>query len=1058
MLRSSRFYVLLVFISTLFFTAGLYAQVVGGTIAGRVTDATGALIPGVQVILRNRETGSTRTVTTGSSGTFAAPSEPVGTYALEASAPGFAPYNNPGVVLAIGQTLELTLTLRAAGSETVVVNDTPPSVNTTTEQTSGLVDSRQVKELPLNGRSYDQLITLNPGTVNATNQRAGGVGTSNSSVGSMFAVSGRRPQDNLFLLNGIEYTGASLINVTPGGTSGQLLGIDGIREFNVVTDTYSAAYGKRDGAQISIVTTNGTNQVHGSAYEFARNSFFDARNYFDGARIPEFQRNDYGAALGGPLRKDKAFLFANYEGYRQNLGVSLLTLVPDAASRAKAVASVQPLLNLWPVANGPEVTINGAGTGIAQWTGTSPQHIREDFATTRFDDALATNDSLTAVYTVDDSSASTPSNDPYSLVNERLREQVLSAEEKHVFAKVVNIARFGYSRANYYFFGYVPAAQQALTLSVRSGAPTYAVVIAGSTASNGASSVTTAGANVGSNNAITRNLFTFDDHAYYTVGKHTIQGGAWVQRLQSNDNLAQDQYGLASFASVSTFLAGTIKTFTYAPQTTELGWRTLFADAFLEDSYRITERLQARVGFRSESSTGWSEVQGRAGVYGFTNGVINTNPTIQSNALTVNHALFLPEPRVGLAWNVFGDGRTSVTAGAGLHHSLLDALDYRLDQAAPYNTVLSYANTSVANPVSGTPQVSPSTVDSGIRTPTLLAYNLRIEQQLARSTTLSVAYDGSHSSHQILNGDLNEPAYTVLANGTIFYPTTTRANPAVANTTSWWSGGSGNYNALIVDVRHDLAQGLQFRANFTWAKNLDDGSAWNTSVSSNTPAFVSVPSLPHLDYGRAATDIRHAAAVNATYELPFGTGKAYFGSAGPLVGRALSGWSLSTIANVFDGFPFSPQLGYNPTGSGDSRNPVRPDVNPNFRGALYPGGSTAARAAQYFNPNAFSTPAFGTVGNVRRDSLTGPGFVDWDVSLLKSTNITEHVRAQFRAEFFNVLNHTNLQLPNEVVFAAGPTQGNAAAQSTAAAFGSRGVITSTANTSREIQLGLKILF
>ena len=344
-------------------TTAVRAQVVGGNISGRVTDATGAVVQGAHVVVRNEDTGSQRTLTTNGDGAFSAPSEPVGSYSITADASGFSEYKRDAVTLAIGQTLELTLPLRVAGSEQVTVNDAPASVNVTTEQTAGLVNSRQVKDLPLNGRSYDQLITLNPGAVNATNQRAGGVGTSNSSVGSMFAVSGRRPQDNLFLLNGIEYTGASLINVTPGGTSGQLLGIDGIHEFNVVTDTYSAAYGKRDGAQVSIVTTSGTNQAHGSVYEFARNSFFDARNYFDGARIPEFQRNDFGASLGGPIKRDKAFLFANYEGYRQNLGESLMTLVPDAASRAKAVASVQPLLNLWPVANGPEVLVNGAGDG-----------------------------------------------------------------------------------------------------------------------------------------------------------------------------------------------------------------------------------------------------------------------------------------------------------------------------------------------------------------------------------------------------------------------------------------------------------------------------------------------------------------------------------------------------------------------------------------------------------------------------------------------------------------------------------------------------------------------
>ena len=975
-------------------------------------------------------------------------------------ASGFAPYKRTAITLTVGQTLNLTLSLSITGSETITVRDVPSAVNLSSDQISGLVDARQVKELPLNGRSYDQLLLLNPATVNYTNQRSGSTGTSNSSVGSMFSASGRRPQDNLFLLNGIEYTGASLINTTPGGTSGQLLGIDGIHEFNVVTDTYSASYGKRDGAQVSISTTGGNNALHGSAYEFLRNSFFDARNYFDSARIPEFQRNNFGASLGGPIKKDKLFLFGNYEGYRQNLGESIVTLVPDAASRSKAVASVQRLLNLWPVANGPEILQNGANTGIAEYIGTAPQHIREDFSTSRFDYTIGSADTFNTIYTIDDSYASSPSADPYSYVNENLREQVLSLQEQHVFSpRLVNVVRAGLSRSTFYFYGYVPAAQQALTPSVRPGVPTYAVVISGSTASNGASSITTAGANVGSNNGITRNLYTFDDHAYYTVGKHTIQAGVWLQRLQSNDNLAQDQYGQASFASLSTFLNGAIKTFTYAPVTTELGWRTLFADAFVEDTWHITPTFEARIGFRSETSTGWSESQNRASVYTFANGIISTTPTSGlSNALTSNHAMFLPEPRVGFAWNVFGDGHTSLTGGVGLHHTLLDALDYRLDQAAPYNTVYSYSSSTVANPTGATPAVSPSTVNSAIRTPTLFSYDLKIEQQLAPATSLTIGYTGSHSYHQIMNGDLNEPAYQVQSNGAIYYPNTTKANPAVANTTSWWAGASGNYNALVVDLRRNFNHGLQLRGNYTWSKNLDDGSAWNTSVSSNTPAFVAVPALPHLDYGPAATDIRNVASINATYDLPFGQNKAFLGDVDNLTDHIVSGWSVASITTLLSGFPFSPQLGYNPTGSGDSRNPVRPNVTPGFSGPLYLGGSIAQRVAQYFNPAAFSAPAAGYVGNAARDSLVGPGFANWDLSLMKSTALSEHTHLQFRAEFFNIVNHTNLQLPNEVVYSAGPTQGTTASQNTVAALGSPGVISATANTSRQIQLGLKLLF
>ena len=274
----------------------LRAQLVGGTIEGDVVDPTNAVLEHATVVIRNDETGTERSLVTGADGKFSAPSIPVGVYTVSASHEGLSPLNRTGITLAVGQSLHLHLVLTLGSVEqTVTVEDSPPTVDTSTLQSQGLVDERQVKELPLNGRSFDQLVLLNPASVSYTTQRSGGVGTSNSSVGNMYSVSGRRPQDNLFLLNGIEYTGASLINVTPGGTSGQLLGVEAVREFNVVSDTYGANYGKRTGAQVSIITASGSNQVHGSVYEFFRNSALDARNYFDQAQIAPFQRNDFGA-------------------------------------------------------------------------------------------------------------------------------------------------------------------------------------------------------------------------------------------------------------------------------------------------------------------------------------------------------------------------------------------------------------------------------------------------------------------------------------------------------------------------------------------------------------------------------------------------------------------------------------------------------------------------------------------------------------------------------------------------------------------------------------------
>jgi Carboxypeptidase regulatory-like domain len=1038
-----------------------FAQMVGGTISGDVVDSAGAAVAHADVVIRNDETGSERKFTTAEGGSFSAPSVAVGVFTVSVTREGFAPLARTGITLTVGQNVQLHLALTVGGvQQSVSVVDTPSVVETSTLQTQGLVDEKQLKELPLNGRSFDQLIQLNPASVSYTTQRSGGVGTSNSSVGNMFSVSGRRPQDNLFLLNGIEYTGASLINVTPGGTSGQLLGVDAVREFNVVSDTYGANYGKRAGAQISIITASGGNKMHGSVYEFLRNSALDARNYFDQSQIPAFQRNNFGAALGGALRHDKLFAFGNYEGYRQHLGLSAVSFVPDDASRAAAVASVRPLLALWPVANGPELlNPNGSKSGIAEAFSNPPQYVREDFGTTRIDANLSPNDLLFGVYTVDDSDATTPSQNPYSTIYERLREQVVSAQEQHVFSpNLLNTLRVGYSRAAYYFTGEAPASVPGWI----SGKPVGAVVIAGSTASNGASQVTLAGANTGSNNQAVRNLFTVDDHIFWTRGKHQLEVGLWLQRLQSNDNLAQNQYGQASFSTLSSFLQGNVATFTVVPAPTALGWRSLYGAGYIEDAWKVTPRLELRAGFRSESTNGWNEAKGRASNYGFTDGVINTNPTIGDSALSDNHAKFMPEPRIGLAYDLFGNGKTAVRASFGVHRALLDALDYRLDQTAPFNTTLSFSNTTVdklstlaAGGTTGSGLISPSNVQPDIDTPTVLAWTFKIEQQIAPATSLTIGYIGSHGYHQILSEDQNTPATVVcpascpaaLAPGTVYYPTSTKANPKVANTTSWVSQGISSYNGLEVDVRRQLSHGLQLRGVYTFASNLDDGSAWNTSVSANTPAFVMYPGNPGLDYGPAATNIRHAGAINGTWELPL----QHLLSAGPLTERVAGGWSLSGIATLQSGFPLSPQLGYNPTGNGDTRNPVRPNPASDFHGQLYPG-----TVKQWFNAAAFSAPYPGTFGSVGRDTLTGPGLKELDMSLVKNTIIRERLRAQFRAEFFNVLNHANFTTPNPVVFSSGPTPKTptVAAQVSPTA----GVVSATATTSRQIQFGLKLLF
>ncbi|MGH7971568.1 MAG: carboxypeptidase regulatory-like domain-containing protein, partial [Limisphaerales bacterium] len=622
---------------------------------------------------------------------------------------------------------------------------------------------------------------------------------------------------------GVEYTGAAEINMQPGATSGQLLGVDAVREFHVVTGAYGAEYGKRPGAQVSILTDSGTNQWHGTAFEFLRNSALDARNFFDHGSKPSFQRNQFGGALGGPIRKNKTFIFGNYEGYRQHLRLSSVALVPDAEARAGFLPGPDgtlvdvgvapesaPLLSLWPQANGPEL-----GNGIAEAFSHPLQTVREDFGTARFDRHFSEADSLSAIYTADDSDDFTPSDNPLSLDVESLREQVASLEETHVISPTaLNVARVGFSRAAYFYTG-----QSAVDLpGFIQGKPIGAVVIGGGASPNAATQITLAGTNIGSNLVINRNLFTYEDRVAMHKGLHQIIAGAWFQQIQSNDRLALSQYGQASFSSLQNFLQGNVSTFVAVPSPT--AWRSLEGAWYVQDDMRLRRNLTLALGFRDEVTNGWKEAKGRAANFVFNSqGVIETGPRVGDSVFTVNRARFLPEPRVGLALDPLGHGQTVVRAAFGLYADLQDALSYRLDQNAPFNTTLHMKNVPLSSfplvPGGDLPAqalVEPAGVQPSLATPMVESYSLGIEQALTRNTVLRVSYAGSHGYHEIVSLDANVPrVYTcpaapcpdTLPAGTLYTPPgAPLANPQLANTWTWFSEGISSYNALQTEVQH----------------------------------------------------------------------------------------------------------------------------------------------------------------------------------------------------------------------------------------------------------------
>ena len=1083
----------LVLVLLLLMTATFVQAQEASSVIGTVADASGAAISGAHITVQNLGTGARRTTVSGREGQYEVLSLSAGRYRILARKHGFAREVRTGIHLAVGQSATANLILHIGSvRQQVTVHADASRISLTTSDISGLVGQRQVRNLPLNGRSYDELMTLDPGIVNYTSQKTGGIGVSNSTVGNNFAVSGNRPQQNLYLLNGIEFTGAAEVNMQPGGVSEELLGVDAVREFNVLRDNYGAEYGKRPGAQVLIVTQSGTNHFHGSVYEFLRNNVLDAPNYFDRGSAPPFQRNQFGAALGGPLQRNRTFLFGNYEGFRQHLHQTGVDLVPDANARLGLLPcrlvsptpnpcpasglvrvgiapGVAPLLHLWPM---PSPGAPDFG-GISEAFNSPLQIIQDDFGTARLDRIFSARDTFSGVYTIDASSDLTPtSTNLYSTDLENLTEHVASLEETHIFSpSLLNVVRIGFSRAYYYYTGEpTPGTPAASVPGFVADHAVGQVVVGGSAAANPAAQISLAGSNVGTNLHIARNLFTYKDRLTLTRGRQNISAGVWVEPLQSNEDLALLQAGQATFAGLQQFVEGTIANLGYDPAPTEMNWRMLMGAWYVQDVVRFTPRLTLSLGFRDGFTNGWNEAHNRAANFVFQNGVIQTQPRIGHSIFTVNHAKFLPQPRIGLAWQPVA--HTVIHAGFGMYYDMQDALGYRMDQNAPFNPTYHVLHLPVASlPVSAgtlpaSAKIAPAGVQPNMKTPTLVSWSLRVDRQLTPNTYFSVGYIGSHGYHEMLSLDDNEPtpavcpsascpaaypasfptplAGSAVPDGANYIPAgTPLANPNLGAAWAWFSLGSSSYNALQLDFHHRPTHGLLLRGVYTWSKALDDGDSLNATASGNAPGLVSNPFDIRADWGPATYDVRNVATADTLYQLPLGHGQRYLAHLRGFANALASGWTATSIVTLQSGFPFTPELSYNPSNNGDATNPVRPFVNPVFHGRVITG-----RPSQWFHPAAFLAPPPGSgfYGNLGRDSLSGPSLATWDFSTLKDTALRGRLHLQFRVEIFNLLNRANFNTPNLVVFTPSGLSPTA------------GVITSTSTTARQVQFGAKLLW
>ena len=1047
-------------------TAGpsLLAQTTTATISGRAVDQSGAVMPGVSVTLSHLETGETRTTLTDDAGRYRVPQLALGEYEVRAELSGFKTVVRSGITLTVRREAVVELVLEVGSViETVEVTGEAPLVNTRNAVLSGLVDDRAIAELPLNGRSFDNLITLSAGTFFHQNrERLIGAGP-----GNYFSVSGLQPAMNRFTLDGTEYSGVSAVSTTPGGVSGQTLGLDAIREFEVLKNSYSAEFGKRGGAQINIITKSGANRFHGSAFEFLRNDNLDARNFFDRdpnnplerSDPPEFKRNSFGGTLGGPIVTNKTFFFGAYEGFREREGLTLIGIVPDENARmgllpdpdnpgqfrdVGVAPAVRPFLDaLYPLPNG-----RNFGDGTAEILSSPASAINEDFFTARIDHNFSDRDFLFGRYTFDDGDLVRPDTrggNPFVGLTMVNRNQVFTLEETHIFSPtVINVFRFGFTRSRLFSDeGSLIDIPPALTFV--EGREMGRLRIGGGTG-RAQSALSDAGnSGVVHDTALVSNKFTYYDQLNISRGSHSITAGTEIQRIQENPSWSLTFRGSMFFTSLENFLLGMPAEFN-APVAGAFGKslrHTLFG-FFLQDDVNMTRNLTLNLGIRYEFLTtikdsreggktaNWLRVASPRGP------LLETTPRVSPSAFTENNSLKGVAPRIGLAWDPFGAGKTSVRAGFGLFYDQLDNLGFvhRGVPEPPFTLARRFVNPPFPRPfeVPGViPTVSPNGIDDKADVPTIVQYSFTIQHEITPATVFTIGYVGSSGYHIIRNTTPNSVFPEFLPDGRKFFPAgAPRRNPELGGGGMWLTDANSSYNSLQLELTQRATAGLRFKAAYTYSKNIDTNAG---KITEETPGGANQPMDPDdikRERSLASWDVPHNLAFNFTYDLPLGQG-------------LLGGWQLTGIATVTAGPPVTPRNGFN-----NSRNRGRRDAG---RPNLLPGADSNPALGspdKWFDPTVFSLPDAGTYGNLGRNTLRMDGGANLDFSIFKNTaipSISEDFNVQLRAEFFNIFNHAQFGVPDLLLFTPGGGRRGAAGQ-----------VRRTVTTSRQIQFGLKFIF
>jgi outer membrane receptor protein involved in Fe transport len=1139
---------------SLFGALRLDAQVTGATILGTVTDATGAAVPKVEISIANTATGLVTAVTTSPEGFYSAPNLLPGTYQITAKSAGFSTAVLSGITLTVGAQQSVNIALKVGEtSQQVEVTSTAIAVELASSTLSDVVSGTEVRDMPLNGRSWTDLAQLQPG-VNAVHTQAATNTSDRASRGwgTALTISGGRPTSNNYRLNGISLN--DNMNTAPGSFLAGNLGVDSIGEFSVLTGNFSAEYGKSSGGIINAITKSGTNQIHGTAYEFLRNSAMDAKNFFDApGKIAPFRRNQFGGSAGGPIQKDKMFVFGDYEGLRQNLATSQSTNVPTAAARAGNLCSppgcatthtimdpvaagglgapfvinpdVAPFLPLWPLPNGRIICpfdscVPGAGdTGKYNFAGY--QITPENFFTFRLDRKISEKNSLWGTFLIDRQSQ-TQNDSLRDLATSRfINRQTYTIEDTHAFSSyLINVFRVGYNRQNISS----PSGATALnpiaadkTLGIAPGQTIGRIVVGGLTAFQG-------GLTLWQSAHSTWNAFQESDDLFLTKGIHALKFGFTLERDQLNTaGPGGFAGGWSTFSDFPSFLDGSPVSLIANSGVGDLSThpRQWVWGAYVQDDVRLTPHLTVNAGLRYEYAANMTthhsgtlaNLECQACPFPIMQAPLEFNPGLQAIVNKFDPApvygpiINVPrlnfEPRVGFAWDPFGNGKTAVRGAFGVYDILLlfyaqNATDWPGLQSSNSGTI----------PVESWPKGNFSATSSDINTkrafwqehtPKLnyvMQWNFSLQHQVTNSLSVLVGYVGDRSVHNAFHHDDFNVIFPNLASGTPLWQCGTLATPpgpgfdptsqcplypSAANLKGingpptstnpngldliahkinccigrepgriWNSGGV--YHGLQVGVNKAIGHGLSFQGSYTFSKNLDGssgttiGDPYVNSISSSLYYWD-----PKLRYGLSDTNITHNFVMSYSYILP------NFSSAPSLVRAVAGGWQTGGIVTLQTGQPMSVLISGDAIGEGNSD----PISYPNRLGGtgcqslVNPGNVNNYIKLQCFAPTTpvlFQGSYWLTGGNAGRNIIPGPGLATVDVSLFKNNYIkrfSESFNAQFRFEAFNVLNRPNFSPPtdNEFLF-------NQKGKSIADA----GAINLTTTTSRQLQIALKIIW